>query len=88
LGEAARLYQLGVDDIHAGAYFAAAKAVDQAMQLAPHFSPAGARLAESWLELDLPEKAAREFLPVRRENNADQAERFSIATATFRRNPE
>ena len=67
--EAARLYQQGVDDIHAGAYFAATKALDQAVRLAPGYSPARARLAESWLEFDLPEKAAREFLPVRRQNN-------------------
>jgi tetratricopeptide (TPR) repeat protein len=71
--EVARLYQQGVDDIHAGAYFAATKALDQAVQLAPGFSPARARLAESWLELDLPEKAAREFLPIRRQDNSSLA---------------
>ena len=68
--EAARLYQQGVDDIHAGAYFAATNALDQAVRLAPGFGPARARLAESWLELDLPEKAAREFLPIRRLDNS------------------
>jgi tetratricopeptide (TPR) repeat protein len=68
--EAARLYQQGVDDIHAGAYFAATKALGQAVQLAPTFSPARARLAESWLELDLPEKALREFQPIRRQDNS------------------
>ncbi|PWU08118.1 MAG: hypothetical protein C5B51_08435 [Terriglobia bacterium] len=69
-GEASRLYQVGVDDIHAGAYFAATKALDRATRLAPHFSPAHARLAESWIELDLPERAARELLLVRRENTS------------------
>jgi tetratricopeptide (TPR) repeat protein len=68
--EAARLYQQGVDDIHAGAYFAATKALGQAVQLAPAFSPACARLAESWLELDLPEKALREFQPIRRQDDS------------------
>ena len=68
--EAARLYQQGVDDIHAGAYFAATRALGQAVQLASAFSPARARLAESWLELDLPEKAVLEFLPIRREDNS------------------
>jgi len=68
--EAARLYQQGVDDIHAGAYFAATNALDQAVRLAPGFAPARARLAESWLELDLPEKAGREFLPIRRQDNS------------------
>ncbi len=68
--EAARLYRQGVEDIHAGAYFAATKALAGAVRLAPKYTPARARLAESWLELDLPEKAAREFLPVRRQDNS------------------
>jgi tetratricopeptide (TPR) repeat protein len=68
--EAARVYQQGVDDIEAGAYFAATKALEQAVQLAPDFSPARARLAESWYELDLPEKALLEFLPIRRRDNS------------------
>ena len=68
--EAARLYQQGLDDIHAGAYFAATKALEQAVKVAPAFSPARARLAESWFELDLPERAAREFLPIRRRDNS------------------
>jgi len=68
--EAVRFYRLGVDDIHALAYFAATKALDQAVKLAPRFTLAHARLAEAWLELDLPEKAGREFLPARREDNS------------------
>ena len=68
--EAARLYQQGIDDIHAGAYFAATKALDQAVQLAPTFPPARARLAESWLELDLPEKALREFAFIHRQDSS------------------
>jgi tetratricopeptide (TPR) repeat protein len=68
--EAERLYRLGVDDIHAGAYFAATKALGRAVQLAPHFSLARTRLAESWLELDLPETALRELLRVGHEDNS------------------
>src|ERR1035438_6726058 len=36
--EAAAYYDKGVDDIHAGAYFAATKALQQAVALAPRFS--------------------------------------------------
>jgi hypothetical protein len=68
--EAARLYQQGVDDIHAGAYYAATNALGQVVQLAPAFSPARARLAESWYELDFPEKALLEFAPIRRLDNS------------------
>lgn len=68
--EAQTLYQKGVDDIAAGAYFAATKALGEVAQLAPRFTPAGARLAESWLELDLPEKAGNEMLVVRRQDNS------------------
>jgi tetratricopeptide (TPR) repeat protein len=60
--EAANFYRLGVDDIHAGAYFAATKALDQAVRLAPQFSMAHARLAEAWNELDLTERAGQEML--------------------------
>ena len=68
--DAERLYSQGVEDIHAGAYFAATKALQRAVDLAPRFSLAHARLAESWFELDLPEKAGREFLPTRRQDNS------------------
>jgi hypothetical protein len=64
--EAFSLYHTAVDDIHAGAYFAATKALEQTVQLAPPFAAARARLAESWLELDLPERAGREMLVVMR----------------------
>ena len=68
--EAAAFYRQGVDDIHAGAYFAATKALDQAVRIAPRFSLAHARLAEAWVELEVPEKAGREMLLARREDNS------------------
>jgi serine/threonine protein kinase len=68
--EAAALYRQGVADIRAGAYYAATEALARAVSLAPNFSPARARLAESWLELDLPEKALREFLPIGRQDKS------------------
>jgi eukaryotic-like serine/threonine-protein kinase len=68
--EAAAYYQKGLDDIHAGAYFAATKALEQAATLAPRFSLAHARLAEAWLELDVPERARTEMLLARRQDNS------------------
>ena len=65
--EAARLYQLGTEDVHATAYFAATKALEQAVKLAPRFSLAHARLAEASMELEESDKAAREMLLARRE---------------------
>jgi tetratricopeptide (TPR) repeat protein len=64
--EAVAFYRNGVDDIHAGAYFAATKAFEKALHLAPQFSFAHARLAEAWVELDMPEKASQEMLIARR----------------------
>lgn len=68
--EAAGLYQQGVDNIQAGAYYAATRALEQVVQLAPRFTPAHVRLSEAWLELGLVEKAALQFLVVRREKNS------------------
>jgi serine/threonine protein kinase len=66
--EAEALYQQGAADLHAGAYFAATKALAQAVTLAPHFTLAHARLAEAWVGLDLTEKATQEMLTVRRQD--------------------
>ena len=44
--EALSLYHTAVDDIHAGAYFAATKALEQTVQLAAAFAAGRARLAE------------------------------------------
>jgi tetratricopeptide (TPR) repeat protein/tRNA A-37 threonylcarbamoyl transferase component Bud32 len=78
--EAAAHYQKGLDDIHAGAYFAATKAIGQAVTLAPRFSLAHARLAEAWLELDVPERASMEMLLARRQDNSGlpEADRLQI----------
>lgn len=65
--EARKLYQTGADDIHAAAYFAATKALERAVGLAPHYALAHARLADAWMELELPEKAGVEMLKARRE---------------------
>lgn len=65
--EAIKLYQTGTDNIHAASYFAATKALERAVQLAPHYSLAHARLADAWMELELPEKAGIEMLKARRE---------------------
>src|SRR5262249_29396385 len=56
------------DDIRAGAYFAATKALEEALRLSPRFSLAHSRLAEAWSELAAPEKASREMLLARRED--------------------
>ncbi|HEY7390797.1 MAG TPA: hypothetical protein VH640_19940 [Bryobacteraceae bacterium] len=66
--EALKYYRIGVDDIHAGAYFAATKALAEAVRLAPHFSLAHARLAEAWNAVDLTERASQEMLLARRED--------------------
>jgi tetratricopeptide (TPR) repeat protein len=66
--EAVTYYRLGVDGIRAGAYFAATKALDQAVRVAPRFSMAHARLAEAWNELDLTERASLEMLLAHRED--------------------
>jgi tetratricopeptide (TPR) repeat protein len=72
--EAVAFYQQGVSDIHAGAYFAATKALEKAVGLAPHFSVAHARLAEAWNELDASERASREMQVARREDFSRLAE--------------
>jgi len=65
--EAVRLYETGVDQIRAGSYFAATRSLDRAVNVAPHFALAHARLAEAWIGLQIPEKATREMLLARRD---------------------
>ena len=65
--EATRLFGIGTSDIHAAAYFAATKALEQAIRLSPHFGLAHARMADAWMELELPERAGVEMLKARRE---------------------
>jgi tetratricopeptide (TPR) repeat protein/tRNA A-37 threonylcarbamoyl transferase component Bud32 len=68
--EAAQLYRMGTNYLHAQAYFAASKALTETVRLAPHYSLAHARLAEAWSELELPEKADVEMLMARREGTS------------------
>jgi tetratricopeptide (TPR) repeat protein len=68
--EALELYRTGTDNLHAASYFAAAKALEQATHLAPRFSLAHARLADAWMELEVPEKAGVEMLIARRGGTA------------------
>jgi len=83
--EAEALYQQGVADLHAGAYFAATKALGQAVTLAPHYTLAHARLAEAWVGLDLTEKATQEMLIVRREDLSalSRLERLQVEAIDF-----
>ena len=66
--EAVALYRRGADDLHAGAYFAASRAFERAVAVAPRYALAHARLAEASVELDLTDKASQEMLVVRRQD--------------------
>ena len=72
--EAVAYYQKRRDDIHAGAYFAATKALEQAVGFAPRFSLGHARLAEAGSELEVPDKAGLEMLLARRQDNSSLPE--------------
>jgi len=78
--EAQALYLKGIGDIEAGANFAATKALGEAVQRAPRYAPAHARLAEAWIELEMPEKASEQMLLARREDTAglSHAERLRL----------
>lgn len=83
--EALSLHRTGIDDIHAGAYFAATRALSEATRLAPHFSLAHARLAEAWMGLDLQEKAQEEMVRAQREDIAGlpEIDRLQIAAISL-----
>jgi serine/threonine protein kinase len=66
--EVRALFQKGVDDIHDGAYFAATRALREAVRRAPNYCLARARLADAWLGLDLPERAKDEMIQIRRQD--------------------
>jgi tetratricopeptide (TPR) repeat protein len=68
--EAAVLYRKGADDLEAGAFFAATKALGEAVKLAPGYALAHARLAEAWVELEMPERAGEEMLLARRQDSS------------------
>jgi tetratricopeptide (TPR) repeat protein len=65
------LYRTGVDNIHAGAYFAASKALEKAIEAAPNFALAHARLADALLELDMQTPAQQEMLRAQGEESAN-----------------
>jgi tetratricopeptide (TPR) repeat protein len=69
--EAQVLYQKGVDDIAAGAYFAATQALQEALKYAPASPQLHARLAEALVELEQPERAGEQMLTVTREDTSD-----------------
>jgi tetratricopeptide (TPR) repeat protein len=83
--EAQALYQKGVDDIGAGAYFAATKALQEAARVAPRAAQVHARLAEAWLGLDQAERAAEEMLLVKRQDLSalPKADRLQIEAIDF-----
>ncbi len=68
--EAMALYQRGIEDLQAGAYFAATKALGEALRIAPAFTMAHVRLAEAWIGLDVPERAREEMLLARRQDSS------------------
>jgi tetratricopeptide (TPR) repeat protein len=78
--EAQALYQKGISDNAVGAWFAATKALEEAVKLAPHAAQVRARLAEAWVGLDMPEKAAEEMLLARRQDSSglSKADRLQI----------
>ena len=78
--EAQALYQKGVADNAAGAWFAATQALGDAAKLAPHGPLLRARLAEAWVGLEMPERGAEEMLLVRRQDSSglSRADRLQI----------
>lgn len=83
--EAEALYRQGLADLHAGAWFAATKALGQAVVFSPQFTLAHARLAEAWINLDLTEKATQEMLVVRRQDLSalSRLERLQVEAIDF-----
>ena len=65
--EAMSFYQRGVDDIHAGAYFAATR-LNEAVRITPRFALGHARLAEASIELEVQERAQEEMVRAQRED--------------------
>lgn len=61
---AQKWYQGGTDALRNGAYFAAAKSLEQAISSDPNFALAHARLAEAFAELEFTDKAKDELLRV------------------------
>ena len=87
--EALEHYMRGVDHIQSGAYFAATRALEQAVRLAPHYALAHVRLAEAWVELRVPENAKDAMLRIVPEDlffvsEFDRLEMNAIRSAVLR----
>ncbi|HYO92146.1 MAG TPA: serine/threonine-protein kinase, partial [Pyrinomonadaceae bacterium] len=66
LPEAKQWYDRGTEALRDGAFYKASNLLGKAVEVDPEFALAHARLAESWMELDYSERAAREMLIVKR----------------------
>ncbi|HEX8176389.1 MAG TPA: tetratricopeptide repeat protein [Pyrinomonadaceae bacterium] len=64
--EAMQWYDRGTEALRDGAFYKASNLLGKAVEVDPDFALAHARLAESWMELDYSERAAREMLMVKR----------------------
>jgi tetratricopeptide (TPR) repeat protein/predicted Ser/Thr protein kinase len=64
--EAKRLYKYGMSALREGTYYRASKMLERAIAVDGNFALARARLAEAWMELDYPDKAADELVRVSR----------------------
>ena len=60
--EAKFWYDRGTDAIRAGTYYQASKALERSIQIDDKFALAHARLAETYVEIDYPDKAREELL--------------------------
>jgi len=83
--EAMHFYRQGTEDFQAGAWWAASKALEHAVSLAPQFCLAHARLSEAYVELDLPDKAAEEMVLARRTEGStlSRADRLRLEAIDF-----
>lgn len=62
--ECRRWYDTGTNALRDGAYYQASKALERAISCDGQYALAHARLAESWAELDYPDKAKEELITV------------------------
>jgi len=83
--EARAFYQKGIEDIHAGAFFAATQALKEALRITPEYALAHARLAESWNELQMPERAQEEMVRAEREDQTGlgEVDRLEVAAISL-----
>lgn len=62
--ECRRWYDTGTNALRDGAYYQASKALERAIECDGQYALAHARLAESWAELDYPDRAREELITV------------------------